>query len=62
MSIKIESNRWKKVPNSIYCTAEYRGISKVLVIFGLNIKRIIAMLKNKYIAEKAIEKREIFFS
>ena len=62
ISIKTESNRWKKVPNSIYLTAEYNGINKVFVTSVLNKKMIVAILVIKYIAESEIEIIEIFFN
>ena len=60
--MKTESNLWKKVPNSIYLAAEYKGISKVLLTSISNNKKIVATLIIKYNAENKMDKRVIFFS
>ena len=60
--MKTESNLWKKEPNSIYLTAEYRGINNVLLTSISNSNKMIATLINRYNAENKIDKNVIFLS
>ena len=62
VKIKIESNLWKKDPNSIYLAAEYKGINNVLLTSISNNKKIIATLTIKYNAENITDKKVIFLS
>lgn len=59
---KNESNLWKKVPNSIYLTARYKGKSSLLLKVLLNIKSTVDTIKIKNNPEIIQEYSAIFLN
>ena len=61
MSKNIDSNLWKKLPNSIYLAALYKGVISLVFIKKENINNKVATLNIKYKAVMPTEISAIYF-